>query len=60
MKLKNDICRCNGSNCGETDTCERYLQRETGGERTPVADTLWDGIAYPLWCPMKIEKGESE
>lgn len=30
MILHNDICRCLGKDCQERDTCERYLQRESG------------------------------
>ena len=40
MKLPNDICRCFGKHCGEKETCERWIQRETGGERTPYTLTM--------------------
>lgn len=49
MNLPNDVSRCNGATvnnamqdveCGLRDRCERYLQKDTGGERTPISGWL--------------------
>lgn len=49
MTLKNDICRCLGKDCPERDTCERYLQRESGRVLS-ASLRLRDGT-----CESKIE-----
>ena len=39
-KLPNDVCRCHDATCTKRQRCERYLQRNTGGERTPQQATM--------------------
>ena len=43
MYLLNDRARCHGKNCESRDTCERYLQRRTGGPQTPHYENMADG-----------------
>jgi hypothetical protein len=48
MTLANDICRCLGllpapdgvQRCTKRDECARYVQRHTGGDRTPMAQWM--------------------
>ena len=53
MSLPNDITRCMGllpapngltQRCSKRDTCQRYTERTTGGERTPTAQWLCPGL----------------
>ena len=48
MRLLNDDSRCLGSTeesgiyriCDRRQTCARYVQRNTGGERTPITNMI--------------------
>lgn len=40
MTLPFDCCRCHDHNCELAENCQRYLDRNNGGERTPHAPTL--------------------
>jgi hypothetical protein len=37
-----DVSRCLGLGCARKVTCRRYLEWQTGGERTPVTGSLCD------------------
>ena len=43
-QLLNDVSRCLGIGCDERNECLRYLQRDSGGDRTPVIPTLKDRL----------------
>jgi hypothetical protein len=51
MRLLNDDSRCLGSTeesgiyriCDRRQTCARYVQRNTGGERTPITNMICRG-----------------
>ncbi len=55
MYLLNDRARCHGKNCESRDTCERYLQRRTGGPQTPHYENMADGDV----CGRYIEAAKS-
>ncbi len=48
MRLLNDVSRCLGSLqesgiyriCDRRQTCARYVQRNAGGERTPITNMI--------------------
>ena len=40
-KLANDICRCHDETCKDRFKCLRYLERNTGGERTPHLPSMF-------------------
>ena len=52
--LANDVCRCDGSketidqkvvvHCARRRECARYVERHTGGERTPHHHYLCDAL----------------
>jgi hypothetical protein len=53
--LPNDVCRCLDEGCSVKNQCLRYLQRDTGGERTPYCPSLFPydlPIGDP--CPHQI------
>lgn len=59
MTLLNDICRCHDSGCPERETCARWTERDSGGERTPHAQSLFPyDIPIVDPCPWKIEEKE--
>ena len=33
--LKNDECRCTNPDCDKKESCLRYIERKSGGVRTP-------------------------
>jgi len=49
MSLSNDICRCLDSTCPLRNECLRWLERDTGDERTPRAATMWDAMGLVCW-----------
>ena len=40
MTLLNDIARCHDAACPQRTSCLRWLERDTGGERTSHVATL--------------------
>lgn len=44
-----EICRCHDSRCLERKRCLRWLERESGGPRTPHSYSLYQGVS--AWDP---------
>lgn len=54
--MLNDICRCHDAQCPLAQSCDRFLQRNTGSDRTPQAASLRDGKNCSQYLPtMKTE-----
>ena len=62
MPLPNDYSRCKGEHltiCTRRETCQRYLDRGTGGERTSHHPHLCDGLpGYQFYIPVIEVKDE--
>lgn len=43
VTVPEDICRCHDNGCPERNLCLRWMQRETGGPRTPHSHSLYQG-----------------
>lgn len=66
MSLTHDTCRCLGllpgltaeQRCAKRDSCARYTERWTGGERTPHAQWLCPGADdfYEAYIPTDERK----
>ena len=57
MRLSDDICRCRDADCPERNDCERWLQRENGGQRMVSADSLFPFQSLSVVtdpCPYRI------
>ena len=64
MTLAYDVTRCMGlmpapngltQRCSKRDTCQRYTDRATGGDRTPVAQWLCPGHDDYWQAYIKVE-----
>lgn len=60
MTLPNDVARCLGEQkgihtCTRRETCVRYVERNTGGERTPFNSCLCPGLDdyYQFFIPIE-------
>jgi hypothetical protein len=62
MPLPNDVSRCEGEYltiCPRRENCRRYLDRGTGGERTPHHPHLCDGRpGYLFYIPVNEVKDD--
>lgn len=58
MHMLKDRARCHGQNCESRDTCERYLQRRTGGPMTPHYESMADGEFCGHYIKAEIGKAK--
>lgn len=54
--LPDDICRCHDADCPTRLDCARWLERDQGGSRLVIADSLFPFEAQSLWkpCPYRL------
>lgn len=55
--IANDICRCCDTRCPVRHECLRYLLRDNGGERTPVAASLMNAAGDTCNSLIHVERG---
>ena len=65
MTLPNDVTRCRGvwkhGLCSKREDCARYIERDTGGDRTPFALCMCPGLDgyWQFFIPViPVEKPE--